>query len=71
MDERMLFIVRLLDGEAMAGLCREFGISRKTGHRLWKRYRECGFDALNFWIWWLGAESNCRPSGYESDALTN
>ena len=30
-DERLRFIARLLDGEKMAGLCREFGISRKTG----------------------------------------
>ena len=21
--------------------------------------------------WWPGADLNCRPSGYESDALTN
>jgi hypothetical protein len=28
MDERVKFIARLLDGEKMAGLCREFGISR-------------------------------------------
>ena len=30
-EERLRFIARLLDGEKMAGLCREFGISRKTG----------------------------------------
>jgi len=32
MDERLKFIARLLDGQ-MAGLCREFGISRKTVNR--------------------------------------
>jgi putative transposase len=31
MDERLRFIARLLDGEQMAGLCAEFGISRKNG----------------------------------------
>jgi hypothetical protein len=31
MDERMRFVIRLKDGETMAALCREFGISRKTG----------------------------------------
>jgi len=31
MDERLKFIARLLDGEQMAGLCREFGISCKEG----------------------------------------
>jgi hypothetical protein len=30
MDERLKFIARLLDGDKMALLCREFGISRKT-----------------------------------------
>ncbi|WP_200905401.1 helix-turn-helix domain-containing protein [Sphingopyxis sp. 113P3] len=27
MEERMRFVVRLLDGEPMSELCREFGIS--------------------------------------------
>src|SRR5580704_13227663 len=31
MDERMQFVARRLAGEQMAELCREFGISRKTG----------------------------------------
>jgi putative transposase len=30
MDERLRFIARLLEGEKMAPLCREFGISRGT-----------------------------------------
>ena len=30
MDERLKFIARLLDGEKMAALCRDFGVSRKT-----------------------------------------
>ena len=30
MDERVRFVARLLDGEKMAALCREFAISRKT-----------------------------------------
>jgi putative transposase len=29
MDERLKVIARLLDGEKMAQLCREFGVSRK------------------------------------------
>ena len=40
MDERLKFIARLLDGEKMAGLCREFGISRKTGYEILTRYNE-------------------------------
>jgi hypothetical protein len=31
MEERLRFVARLLDGEAMTEVCREFGISRKTG----------------------------------------
>jgi hypothetical protein len=34
MDERLRFVARLLDGEKMAALCREFGISRKTGYKI-------------------------------------
>jgi hypothetical protein len=30
MVERMRFVIRLKDGENMASLCREFGISRKA-----------------------------------------
>ena len=33
-DERMQFVARRLAGEAMAELCREFGISRKTGYKI-------------------------------------
>jgi putative transposase len=47
MDERLKFIARLLDGEKMAPVCREFGISRVTGYKIFNRYKECGLDALN------------------------
>ena len=40
MDERLKFIARLLDGEKMAPLCREFGISRVTGYKIFNRYIE-------------------------------
>jgi transposase-like protein len=33
MDERLQFVARRLAGEPMAELCREFGISRKTGYK--------------------------------------
>jgi putative transposase len=46
MDERLKFIARLLDGEKMAGLCREFGVSRKTGYKILRRYNECGLQGL-------------------------
>ena len=46
MDERLKFVARLLDGERMAGLCREFGISRKTGYKIITRYNSCGLEGL-------------------------
>jgi len=47
MDERLRFIARLLEGEKMAPLCREFGISRVTGYKIYNRYRDSGLDGLN------------------------
>ena len=36
------FVARLLEGEEMTALCREFAISRKTGYKIFDRYKECG-----------------------------
>jgi putative transposase len=41
-EERMRFVARLLDGEKMAVLCREFDISRKTGYKIYQRYKDSG-----------------------------
>jgi putative transposase len=46
MDERLRFVARLLEGEKMTALCAEFGISRKTGYKIFERYRECGVRAF-------------------------
>jgi hypothetical protein len=46
MDERMRFVIRLKDGESMASLCREFGISRKTGYKIFERYENSGLEGL-------------------------
>ena len=46
MEERLRFVARLLDGEKMAGLCREFGISRKTGYKIFSRYKDSGLEGL-------------------------
>ena len=45
MDERLRFVARLLEGDKMAVLCREFGISRKTGYKFYQRYRDIGLEA--------------------------
>src|SRR5262249_29002282 len=46
MDERLRFVARLLEGEKMAPLCAQFGISRKTGYKIFDRYKDCGLEAL-------------------------
>ncbi len=46
MDERLRFVARILDGEKMAVLCREFDISRKTGYKIFARYKDCGLEGL-------------------------
>jgi transposase InsO family protein len=47
MDERMRFVIRLQDGESMASLCRQFGISRKTGYKIVERYEQSGLEGLS------------------------
>jgi len=60
MDERLRFVAKLLDGESMTEVCREFGISLKTGYKVFQRYMESGFDAWNDLYPWsicfLGAQ---------------
>ena len=46
MDERLRFVAKLLEGESMTDACREFGISRKTGYKIFNRYKQSGFEAL-------------------------
>ncbi len=40
----------------MASLCREFGISRKTGYKIFERYEQCGIEGLT--------DRNRRPFRY-------
>ena len=46
MSERIKFIARALDGERMTDLCKEFGISTKTGYKYLKRYKTEGISGL-------------------------
>jgi putative transposase len=46
MDERLRFVARFLEGEKMAALCREFDVSRKTGYKIFQRYKDCGLEGL-------------------------
>jgi hypothetical protein len=45
-DETLRFVATCLDGEKIAPLCREFGISRFTGHDIIERLRDCGTEAF-------------------------
>jgi hypothetical protein len=53
MDERLKFVARLLDGEKMAGLCRDFGIARKPAC-----YRPIGY------VEFQNASARARSRGY-------
>ena len=46
MVERLRFVAHLLDGEGMSDACREFKISRKTGYKIFNRYKDQGLEAL-------------------------
>ncbi|HEU0029567.1 MAG TPA: helix-turn-helix domain-containing protein, partial [Kofleriaceae bacterium] len=44
--ERMAFVARLHAGERMADLCKEFGISRKTGYKFVARFERLSVVGL-------------------------
>jgi transposase InsO family protein len=46
MEERLRFVARLLDGETMTDVCRDYGVSRKTGYKIFGRDKEHGLEAL-------------------------
>jgi len=46
MDERLRFVAEVLEGRSVAAVCREFGVSRKTGHKWLTRYRALGPEGL-------------------------
>ena len=62
MDERLRFVARPLEGEPMTDVCRAFGISRKTGYKLFDRYRQDGPVAL--------ADRSRRPVRYANQLPT-
>jgi len=45
-EKRLRFVARVHDSENMAGLCREFGSSRKSGYKAFNRYKDRGTDGL-------------------------
>jgi hypothetical protein len=75
MDERMQFVARRLAGEAMADLCREFGIYRKTGYKIFDRYQKCGIQGLSdrrrrpYRSWRSGGFGSALASNASSPAI--
>jgi transposase InsO family protein len=55
MSLRIEFVERAKAGESIAALCREFKISRTTGHKWFKRFEAHGYDGLE--------EQSRRPKG--------
>jgi transposase InsO family protein len=47
MSLKMEFVERAAKGEPVAALCREFNVSRQTGHKWIKRFNEQGFEGLD------------------------
>lgn len=73
LEARMKFVLAVKPGvEAFASLCGEFGISRKSGYKWWKRYRARGLQGLversraprrrpaEYRRWWRGALRRAR-----------
>jgi hypothetical protein len=56
-DERLRFVARVLEGEKIAVLCREFDISRKTGNRRPAHQRCFAFISIDLrWCHCVGCE---------------
>ena len=41
-EERLAFVARLIAGEPMTSLCREYGVSRKTGYKIFQSLQVTG-----------------------------
>jgi len=47
MGLKLDFVEKIEKGATIAGACREHGITRTTGHKWWRRYKEGGYAALD------------------------
>ena len=48
MSLKLDFVEREAKGESIAALCREYGVSRQTGHKWVKRFKEQGWTEPGF-----------------------
>lgn len=46
MSQKLEFVERAEKGEKIAALCREYGVSRQTGHKWVRRFKERGYEGL-------------------------
>lgn len=46
MSQKQEFVERAEKGEPIAALCREYGVSRQTGHKWVRRFKERGYEGL-------------------------
>jgi len=46
MSQKLEFVERAEKGEKIAVLCREYGVSRQTGHKWVRRFKEAGYEGL-------------------------
>jgi transposase InsO family protein len=46
MSQKQEFVERVTQGEKVTELCREFDVSRQTGHKWVKRFKELGWEGL-------------------------
>ena len=69
MVERLQCVPHRLGGEAMAELCRQFGITRKTGDKIFDRYQESGLEAVSDRPPRPWRPANQLPQQLESDIL--
>lgn len=71
MDERVEFIGLYRRGDySMSELCREFGISRKTGYKYLERYRDKGIEGLVDCSRAPGRHPNAVPEEHVEEIIT-
>ena len=65
MNERMEFAMKSLSGGNFTELCREYGVSRKTGYKWKERFLKQGFEGLEE----HSRRPNSSPGGLEERVI--
>jgi len=64
-NERMEFALKRERGERMTDLCREYGISRITGHKIYRRFKGVGLEGVMDQSRRPGVHPNTTPKEIE------